>query len=289
MTYNQMRKEYFIMDNNFLFFDIDGTLIDPKTAATPASAAKAIKSAKERGSKIFICSGRPYYELRESFGIQRDGTIFASGGGFELDGKIVLKRIFPKELVLAIIEKAEECRVGFNVLCFDHGFSNKRWHDMVYGPLLSLPVTVANRMLILPFYAVGNYPIEKFAGEEVFKINIQFFPDSDKEAFDAFIKPLVTYVPVNSQMKEATGAEISPIDVNKGNGVLMVVTHYHGDMVNAYGFGDSLNDIEMIKECGHGVVMGNGDDELKKYANYITTDVDKDGIANALKHFGLCA
>jgi hydroxymethylpyrimidine pyrophosphatase-like HAD family hydrolase len=34
--------------------------------------------------------------------------------------------------------------------------------------------------------------------------------------------------------------------------------------------------------------MGNGQEELKAYADYITTDVDKDGIKNALQHFGLC-
>ena len=67
----------------------------------------------------------------------------------------------------------------------------------------------------------------------------------------------------------------------------MVVTHYHGNMENTYGFGDSLNDLEMIKECAHGVVMGNGQQELKQCANYITDDVDKDGIAKALRHYQL--
>ena len=277
------------MDNNFLFFDIDGTLIDPKTGSTPRSASDAIHKAKENGSLIFICSGRPYYEIQNSFGIERTGAIFASGAGFELDGKLVLKRVFTKELAQAVIKKAEECHIGYNLLCMEKGFSDPLWHAMVFDRIRDLPASIANRILVRPFYAVGNYPMDKYEGEEIFKINVQYFPDSDRDSFIEFVTPITTYVPVNSQADNSrSGAEISPPDVNKGTGVLMVVTHYHGNMENTYGFGDSLNDLEMIKECAHGVVMGNGQQELKQYANYITDDVDKDGIAKALRHYQLC-
>ena len=35
------------------------------------------------------------------------------------------------------------------------------------------------------------------------------------------------------------------------------------------------------------VAMGNSNPILFDKVTYITTDVDKDGVANALKHFGL--
>ena len=277
------------MENNFLFFDIDGTLVDPSTGVTPRSTAEAIKKVKADGGLIFICSGRPYYEIQETFGIERNGAVFASGAGFELDGKLVLKRVFDPGLARRIMEKAEECHVGYNLLCLEYGFSDPLWRNMVFDRVKGLPASIANRMLIHPFYTVGNYPVDKYDGEDIFKINVQFFPDSDRESFISFVKPLTTYVPVNSQTDYSnSGAEISPVDVNKGTGVLMVVTHYHGHMDNTYGFGDSLNDLEMIKECAHGVVMGNGQDELKECADYITTDVDQDGIKNALEYYGLC-
>ena len=43
----------------------------------------------------------------------------------------------------------------------------------------------------------------------------------------------------------------------------------------------------MIKHCGIGVCMGNGTDEVKAAADYVTTDIDDDGIYNACKHFNL--
>ena len=33
--------------------------------------------------------------------------------------------------------------------------------------------------------------------------------------------------------------------------------------------------------------MGNGTDEAKAAADYVTADIDDDGIAKALRHFGL--
>ena len=35
------------------------------------------------------------------------------------------------------------------------------------------------------------------------------------------------------------------------------------------------------------IAMGNGNDHVKKISNYITTNIDEDGLKNAFKHFGL--
>lgn len=52
-------------------------------------------------------------------------------------------------------------------------------------------------------------------------------------------------------------------------------------------FGDGQNDIEMLRHAGIGVAMGNAADEVKRSADYVTTGVDRAGIAKALRHFGL--
>ena len=52
-------------------------------------------------------------------------------------------------------------------------------------------------------------------------------------------------------------------------------------------FGDGGNDISMLKAAGVGVAMGNASDDVKSHAAYVTTSASEDGIANALKHFGL--
>ena len=49
--------------------------------------------------------------------------------------------------------------------------------------------------------------------------------------------------------------------------------------------GDSGNDYEMIKNSGIGVAMGNGFDEVKEVAKFITECDDEDGFAKAVYKF----
>ena len=43
----------------------------------------------------------------------------------------------------------------------------------------------------------------------------------------------------------------------------------------------------MIKYVGLGIAMGNAIDKCKKVADYVTTDIDDNGIYNAFKYAGI--
>lgn len=48
-----------------------------------------------------------------------------------------------------------------------------------------------------------------------------------------------------------------------------------------------MNDYEIVREAGIGVAMGNSVEELKTVADYVTDDIDRDGIWKACRHFSL--
>lgn len=52
-------------------------------------------------------------------------------------------------------------------------------------------------------------------------------------------------------------------------------------------FGDGGNDISMLEYVGIGVAMGNANPPVKERADFVTKDIDDDGIEYALRHFGL--
>ena len=52
-------------------------------------------------------------------------------------------------------------------------------------------------------------------------------------------------------------------------------------------FGDGENDIEMLSFAGVGVAMGNAEEPVKAVADFVTADIDDDGIEKALKHYNL--
>lgn len=52
-------------------------------------------------------------------------------------------------------------------------------------------------------------------------------------------------------------------------------------------FGDSENDVPMLKAAGLGVAMGNAMEVAKNSADYITDNASEDGVYNALKKYGI--
>jgi hydroxymethylpyrimidine pyrophosphatase-like HAD family hydrolase len=63
--------------------------------------------------------------------------------------------------------------------------------------------------------------------------------------------------------------------------------YYGADYSDVIVFGDAKNDLSMFVDGWTKVAMGNAIDELKACADYVTTDVDKDGIYNACVALGL--
>ncbi len=57
--------------------------------------------------------------------------------------------------------------------------------------------------------------------------------------------------------------------------------------VIALAFGDGGNDVSMLRAAGIGIAMGGASDLVKSSADYITDDVDDDGIYNTLVYFGV--
>lgn len=84
-----------------------------------------------------------------------------------------------------------------------------------------------------------------------------------------------------------TVLEIVPKGFSKAVGIEKVCEYLGISRENTYALGDSVNDLEMIAYVSHGIAMGNGTEDIKVQADYVTDAVEKDGIEKALKHFRL--
>ena len=81
--------------------------------------------------------------------------------------------------------------------------------------------------------------------------------------------------------------EVMNKGISKGKTLHKLLDILHLKPENLMAFGDGQNDVDMFGAVGTAVAMGNGCEEAKAAANYITGAVDEDGIWNALKHFGI--
>ena len=84
-----------------------------------------------------------------------------------------------------------------------------------------------------------------------------------------------------------TNLEINAPGVNKGMGLIQLGRLLGIEREEIMACGDGLNDLAMLRAVGFGVAMANGNEEVKKYADYVTGSNDEDGVAKAIEKFVL--
>ena len=81
--------------------------------------------------------------------------------------------------------------------------------------------------------------------------------------------------------------DVVPKGTSKALGIDKVLERHKLDISETMGIGDGENDYEMIEHCNIGIAMGNAKPVIKEIANYITDDIDNDGLSKALKYYEL--
>ena len=82
--------------------------------------------------------------------------------------------------------------------------------------------------------------------------------------------------------------EISIKGTDKVTGIKLIMEHFNCDHDHTIAMGDGNNDISMLNYVKYGVAMGNATDKLKAIAQYISDDVNDDGLAKAFHYLELC-
>jgi hydroxymethylpyrimidine pyrophosphatase-like HAD family hydrolase len=81
------------------------------------------------------------------------------------------------------------------------------------------------------------------------------------------------------------GLDIIPGNGDKLEGIRQYIELKEISRDEIIAFGDGENDIGMLKYAGIGVALGNAGDQVKMSADYVTADIDDDGVWKALQHF----
>ena len=98
-----------------------------------------------------------------------------------------------------------------------------------------------------------------------------------------------------SAMREAVGAQatavrsqsyyldVTPPGRDKGTFVTTMAQRLGITTADVATIGDMYNDVAMFKTSGLSIAMGNASDEVKAYANHVTTSNENEGFANAIE------
>ena len=264
-------KEVNKKDIKIIFTDIDMTLFSHRTHCVPESAIKAIKEMQSKGIKVFLCSGRNYYLIRKT-GIldiiQPDGLITMNGSNAIIDGKIIYRYPIPENVVDVMIKFSKRLKFGLTLIEESEGHIN-----YVDDRVISAHEKYGTR-----FPQPRHYP--DHYDRTVYQM-IAFCDELDESLFLPHLKEC------KSARWDEYAVDIMLKDSDKAKGILAVLEYYGYSPDNAMSLGDNPNDIEMLQFTGTSVAMGNAVRQLKAVADYVTDDIDANGWANAMRHYGL--
>ena len=257
------------MNKKMIIFDIDETLVDNKNKCIWPSTIKALKKLKENGHDIVIASGRNTSLLFTIEKIKKyiDHYVLINGQQILVNGKSIYDNIIDKADLTKIIEDFNKHDIPYGQMSATDVYMNKRNEDVDYSYSL---------------FGLDEPKIDKdyYLKEEIYQI--WCFCD-----FDKVEKVSKNHLKYKFISWGSYGFDVLPQDTSKARSIKILADYLGIDMADTIAFGDGLNDIEMIKECGIGVAMGNANIKLKEVADYITDDISKDGVYKALEHFKL--
>ena len=274
------------MTTKYIFLDIDGTLVG-YDAKIPDSALKALKMAQANGHKVFIASGRSYPIIYPDLlkAVDFDGIVASGGACVFYNGEAIFRSIIKGESLENVVKYFKREGIQFLAQTSTAMYCEPDFIDSVIPGLVSagcskdlVEKTFVGIKLIDDIRNAPN--IEKFS----FYLS-PYGPKKISEDLNGeFYVVDFSLGKINAPLYFG---EMNMAGVNKATAIERFMEHVGAPISDSIAVGDSGNDFEMMQIAGISVAMGNATEPIKELADYVTTDVDKDGIYNAFVHLGL--
>ena len=272
-----------------ILIDVDGTLLDYENKL-PESAKMAIRQARQNGHKVYICTGRSKAEVYDYiWDIGLDGMIGGNGSYVEDNGEVIMHQLITAEQCKHVVDWLHDRHLEF-YLESNSGLYASENFEVVADPVIKVYCQRKGKENTDQLTVRDVFPEMIYGGElyrdDVNKIsfvlsNYQDHLDSITEFPD--LKPGTW----GGKGEIALFGDLGVKDITKAHAIDVLLKHLGVKKEDTFAFGDAKVDIPMLEYCEVGVAMGSGGDEIKAMADYVTDDVDKDGLYNAFVHFGL--
>ena len=283
--------------------DLDGTLLN-SYGEVSLPTREALKKAKEQGVEVVLSSGRPISST-ESLAVELgvDNYLISGNGAAVFDIKkqeILYDRFLSKEQVLKIAKICEENSFFYNVYTEDEVIASSLNYNILFYHKENVKKVEEKRTHINVVQNIAEY-IEQSGKEKFLKITVC---DESQFIFNSIMKRLkeiegidVLEVEYMSRKKIKAGTddvdiqyyytEITNQNVNKWSAIEFLLDYLNIKREEVIAIGDNMNDKEMIKEAGLGVVMGNSNPKMKEIADEIVADNNSDGVLEAIEKYVL--
>lgn len=272
-----------------LFIDVDGTLVTYQNEL-PKSAVLAIRKARENGHKVYICTGRSRAEIYDYiWDIGLDGMIGGNGSYVESDGTVIMHQLLTKEQCREAVDWLHERKLEFYLESNNGLFASEKF-ETVAEPTVKAYCRLKGKSDYENMTVKKVLPDMIYGGElyrdDVNKIS--FVLNSYQDHLDSAARfPDLKPGTWGGAGETALFGDLGVKDITKAHAIDVLLNALGETKDHTIAFGDAKVDIPMLEYCGFGVAMGNGGEEIRQMADYVTSDVEEDGLYRAFEYLNL--
>lgn len=271
-----------------LFIDVDGTLVDYENNL-PDSAVEAIREARKNGHMVFICTGRSRAEVYQSiWDIGLDGMIGGNGSYVEYKEDVIMHQTITYGQCVEIVDWLHARGLEFYLESNNGLFASEQF-ELKAEPTIREYSRRKGRTEA--YITVRDVFPDMVFGGELYRADlnkVSYLLNSYQDYIDTKERfPMLQNGTWGGAGETALFGDIGVKNITKAHAIDVLLKHLGASIEQTIAFGDARIDIPMLEYCAYGVAMGSGGTEIKQMADYVTDDVDKDGLRKAFLHLGL--
>ena len=259
---------------NLIVIDVDGTLRNDDGIISDRNK-EALDKVMKNGNLAVVCTGRPRHKsLHIAEEINSVDYIITLNGAEVFDmanQQTIYASSLDKEYIYEILEYCYEkdIRVALTTGTCDYVTKDVRSEIDILLPRDNYKEVLEDTTIIQCMFCDYRMDVMNELKEKVKKDDVLCIVNAQKGDVD----PTRDY-----------WFCIANKTVSKGNGLKFLAQHLKVPMENTIAIGNEKNDISMFEAASVGVAMGNANDYVKSYANFITKSNEEDGVAIYLEN-----
>lgn len=258
--------------------DLDGTLLNSDKVVSERNAA-ALSLAAAQGNVIAPATGRALRAIPEQVMafpfVHYAITINGAKVSDTRTGQALLRAEIALDTCLRLLDFVGRYDAMYDCYWNDTGWVDRSFLERVRYYNSDEEVVTLLRTTRAPVDDLKAFLREN--GQSVQKMQLCFRDMAERETARAEIAAAFPEILVTSSFRN--NLELNASDADKGRALLALAQHLGIPAADTIAFGDSSNDLRMLRAAGTSVAMGNAAPEVRAVCGCVTDTNDHDGVA----------
>lgn len=267
-------------DIRLIALDLDGTALNGAKELTERTRRAVIQAAGE-GIRVVVATGRTYSSLAPQVLAMKEITCAITSNGAAVnripDGEVLYHDYLSSEVAEEMAGIIEREKIDTEVCTGGKAYIGREYYERILSGQTSRDIA---------YVKDTRHPVKdicefiRLHKTEIENMNLNFKSLEDKQYWQRTLQEHPYLTPTSSYLYNV---ELGGENTSKAHALKHLLDAWGLSREQLMAFGDSENDLEMIRMAGVGVAMANAVEELRREADVVTDDNQHDGVAKMIE------